>query len=51
MVDLEHRGVLQQGLKSRHFNGGPLATADHEGPILDFYRYMARQLEPDGRVQ
>ena len=38
---------LQQGLKSRHFTGGPLAAADFEGPILDFYRYMAGQL--DGR--
>jgi len=33
---------LARGLKSRHHRAGPLAPADFEGPICDFYRYMNR---------
>ena len=33
---------LARGLKSRHHRVGPLAPADFEGPICDFYRYMNR---------
>jgi phenylpropionate dioxygenase-like ring-hydroxylating dioxygenase large terminal subunit len=35
---------LARGLRSRHHRPGPLAPADFEGPILDFYRYMASRL-------
>ena len=37
---------LARGLKSRHYRNGPLAPANFEGPILDFYRYMNRRLGP-----
>ena len=37
---------LARGLKSRHYHTGPLAPADLEGPIWDFYRYMRRTLGP-----
>jgi phenylpropionate dioxygenase-like ring-hydroxylating dioxygenase large terminal subunit len=40
---------LAQGLKSRHYRPGPLASKDFEGPILDFYRYMGRKLDPAAR--
>ena len=35
---------LQRGVRSRHYRPGPLAGPDHEGPVLDFFRYLARQL-------
>ena len=37
---------LARGLRSRHHRAGPLAPADFEGPISDFYRYMNRVLAP-----
>jgi len=38
--------ALARGLKSRYHQAGPLAPADFEGPIWDFYRYMGRHLGP-----
>ncbi len=35
---------LARGLRSRHYDRGPLAPAALEGPIWDFYRYMNRML-------
>lgn len=35
---------LAAGLKSRHYEPGPLAPADCEGPIWDFYGYMNRRV-------
>jgi Ring hydroxylating alpha subunit (catalytic domain) len=37
---------LTKGLNSRHHKAGPLAPADFEGPIWDFYKYMNRTLGP-----
>jgi phenylpropionate dioxygenase-like ring-hydroxylating dioxygenase large terminal subunit len=37
---------LFRGMRSRHYRSGPLAPADYEGPIWDFYRYMRRTLGP-----
>ena len=31
---------LMRGLASPHYERGPLAPADFEGPVLDFYRYL-----------
>lgn len=38
---------LMSGLKSRHHEAGPLAPADAEGTVWDFYHYLHRRL---GRV-
>jgi phenylpropionate dioxygenase-like ring-hydroxylating dioxygenase large terminal subunit len=35
---------LQQGLKSRYGSSGPLAPADLEGTLWDFYQYLAGRL-------
>jgi hypothetical protein len=35
---------VQQGLKSRHYHGGPLAPADFEGTVWDFHQYIALRL-------
>lgn len=35
---------MQRGLSSRFATQGPLAPADYEGTIWDFYHYMARML-------
>jgi len=35
---------LMRGLNSRHHAAGPLAGADLEGPVLDFYNYLRRRL-------
>ena len=35
---------MQKGLHSRWATGGPLAPADYEGTIWDFYQWMARRL-------
>ena len=35
---------LQLGLKSSHTGTGPLAPADYEGTIWDFYNYLAQRL-------
>ena len=32
---------VQQGLKSRHYHGGPLAPSDFEGTVWDFHQYIA----------
>ena len=37
---------LARGLRSRHYDRGPLAPAALEGPVWDFYRYMNRTLGP-----
>jgi phenylpropionate dioxygenase-like ring-hydroxylating dioxygenase large terminal subunit len=37
---------LTKGLNSRYHRAGPLAPADFEGPIWDFYKYMNRKLGP-----
>ncbi|HEY2891789.1 MAG TPA: aromatic ring-hydroxylating dioxygenase subunit alpha [Dongiaceae bacterium] len=39
---------LNQGLKSRHYEPGPLAPRDFEGPIWDFYRFIARGIGAGG---
>jgi hypothetical protein len=36
-------GVMR-GLASSRHQAGPLAPADFEGPVLDFYRYCGRHL-------
>ncbi len=35
---------VQQGLRSRYTTRGPLAPADYEGTVWDFYNYMAKML-------
>lgn len=40
--DKEKLETLQQALKTRHYECGPLAPDDFEGTIWDFTRYMAR---------
>ncbi|MGH6881172.1 MAG: aromatic ring-hydroxylating oxygenase subunit alpha [Hypericibacter sp.] len=35
---------LMRGLNSRHHAAGPLAPADLEGPMLDFYKYLGSRL-------
>ncbi|HWA43808.1 MAG TPA: aromatic ring-hydroxylating dioxygenase subunit alpha [Hypericibacter adhaerens] len=35
---------LMRGLNSRHHGAGPLAPADLEGPVLDFYKYLGARL-------
>lgn len=35
---------MQKGLNSRYATGGPLAPADYEGTIWDFYHWMAGRL-------
>lgn len=42
--DKEKLEVLQKALKTRHYQGGPLAPDDFEGTIWDFTQYMARHL-------
>lgn len=38
---------MQKGLHSRWATGGPLAPADYEGTIWDFYHWMAARLPGD----
>jgi len=33
-----------RGLASPHYHKGPLAPANFEGPVLDFYRYYSRRM-------
>ena len=43
----EDKSVLvrvQQGMHSEHYQPGPLASADLEGTIWDFYQYLARSI-------
>jgi phenylpropionate dioxygenase-like ring-hydroxylating dioxygenase large terminal subunit len=42
--DKEKLEVLQQALRGRTYQGGPLAPDDFEGTIRDFIAYMARHL-------
>ena len=42
--DKEKLEALQQALKGRTYDGGPLAPDDYEGTIRDFISYMARHL-------
>ncbi len=35
---------MMRGLTSPHYSKGPLAPADFEGPVLDFYRYYSRRM-------
>ncbi len=45
--NLEDKAALenvQRGLKSRYYQGGPLAPADYEGTIWDFTQYLASKL-------
>jgi phenylpropionate dioxygenase-like ring-hydroxylating dioxygenase large terminal subunit len=45
--NLEDRAQLeavQQGLKSRHYHGGPLAPSDFEGTVWDFHQYVAARI-------
>ncbi|MEM8792015.1 MAG: aromatic ring-hydroxylating dioxygenase subunit alpha [Pseudomonadota bacterium] len=35
---------MQKGLRSRFATGGPLAPADYEGTIWDFYQYLKHRL-------
>lgn len=35
---------LMRGMTSQRHQRGPLAPADFEGPVLDFYRYCSRRL-------
>jgi nitrite reductase/ring-hydroxylating ferredoxin subunit len=35
---------LMRGMASQHHAAGPLAPADFEGPVLDFYRYYSRRM-------
>jgi phenylpropionate dioxygenase-like ring-hydroxylating dioxygenase large terminal subunit len=44
--DREKLEKLQSSLASRFAPSGPLAPADFEGTIWDFYRYLARKGEP-----
>ena len=39
--DKEKLETLQVALKSRHYDGGPLAPADFEGCVWDFLKWMA----------
>ena len=45
--DREKLETLQQGLRSRYYTPGPLAPADVEGTIWDFYGFMASRLAAD----
>lgn len=45
--DREQLEGVQKGMKTRHFQSGPLAPADFEGTIWDFYQYMAKKLGSD----
>ena len=45
--DREQLEGVQKGMKTRHFKSGPLAPADFEGTIWDFYQYMASKLASD----
>ncbi|WP_306114236.1 MULTISPECIES: aromatic ring-hydroxylating dioxygenase subunit alpha [unclassified Roseovarius] len=42
--DREKLEILQETMKTRTFDGGPLAPDDYEGTIWDFTKYMARLL-------
>ena len=37
---------IMDGMASAHHEAGPLAPAQFEGPVLDFYRYYSRRMGP-----
>ena len=37
-------GRLQRWLQSRYLDTGPLAPANYEGNVSDFYHYLARKI-------
>jgi phenylpropionate dioxygenase-like ring-hydroxylating dioxygenase large terminal subunit len=37
---------LMRGMASKHHARGPLAPADFEGPVLDFYRFYSKRMQP-----
>ena len=39
--------AVQRGLKSRFYTPGPLAPANYEGTVWDFYQFMASRLASD----
>ena len=43
--DREKLEILQEAMKTRTFEGGPLAPDDYEGTIWDFTKYMARMFQ------
>ena len=45
--DKEQLEGVQKGMKTRYLKSGPLAPADYEGTIWDFYQYMASKLGLD----
>jgi choline monooxygenase len=48
--DRETLESLQVGLRSRYYEPGPMAPADVEGTIWDFYGYMASRLAAEATV-
>lgn len=42
---------LQRGLRSRHYEPGPLAQPDLEGTCRDLHRYLAKHMAGDPAVQ
>ncbi|MDE3176980.1 MAG: aromatic ring-hydroxylating dioxygenase subunit alpha [Pseudomonadota bacterium] len=46
--DKEQLEGVQKGMKTRYLQSGPLAPADFEGAVWDFYQYMASKLGRDG---
>ena len=42
---------LQRGLASRYHTTAPLASADYEGTVWDFYQYLARCLTAEEKIQ
>jgi phenylpropionate dioxygenase-like ring-hydroxylating dioxygenase large terminal subunit len=38
--------TLMKGINAKSYVPGPLAPADFEGNVLDFYRYVSRRLSP-----
>ena len=42
--DMGQLSALQKGLKSKSAQTAPLAPADYEGNVWDFYQYLARNL-------
>ena len=48
--DRDNLESLQVGLRSRYYQPGPLAPADVEGTLWDFYGYMASRLAAEAAV-
>lgn len=43
--DKEVLANMVRGHASRHYSRGPLAPADFEGPVLDFYRFYSKRMQ------